>query len=164
MSFFVTLRANYPKDDPCDARNKNGEPLFKNQCAIRVGYALKKSGISLAGFPEARKCWVHKGHDHILAAKELADWLDRGSVSQIAKSLDVTGADWRDKVLNMKGIICFEDYYPANNNSGGDHIDLWDGSSLTGLGSWLRTRFNIVVPGFWSDFRKAKRIRFFEVK
>ncbi len=164
MSFFAILRANYPKDDPCNARNDKGEPLFKNQCAIRVSYAMKKSGISLASFPIVRKCWVHKGHDHILAAKELADWLDKGVVAQVTKSNDVTGADWRNKILNKKGIICFEDYYPASNGSGGDHIDLWDGNSLTGLGSWLRTRFGIVVPGFWSDFRKAKRIRFFEVR
>jgi hypothetical protein len=164
MSLFPFLRANYPKDDPCDARNEKGELLFKNQCAIRVGHALKKSGISLGSFPPTRKCWIHKNQDHILAAKELADWLDKGVSSQIAKSRDITGESWRSKVLDKKGIICFEDYYPASNGSGGDHIDLWDGSSLTGLGSWLRTRFSIVVPGYWSDFRKAKRIRFFEVK
>jgi hypothetical protein len=73
------------------------------------------------------------------------------------------GSDWRNKVLDKKGIICFEDYYAVSEGSGGDHIDLWDGRSLAGLGSWLRTRFSIVVPGFWSDFRKAKKIRFFEV-
>lgn len=164
MSFFAILRSNYPKDDPCDARNEKGELLFQNQCAIRVSYAMKKSGINLAGFPSARKCWVHKGHDHILAAKELADWIDKGIVPQLKKSQDVTGEKWRDKVLDKKGIICFEDYYAASGGSGGDHIDLWDGSSLTGLGSWLRTRFSIAVPGYWSDFRKSKKIRFFEVK
>ncbi len=99
-----------------------------------------------------------------MAAKELADWLDRGIVVQIKKSQNVTGENWREKVLGKKGVICFEDYYAASGGSGGDHIDLWDGNSLTGLGSWLRTRFSIVVPGYWSDFRKSKKIRFFEVK
>ena len=141
MSFFAILRSNYPSDDPCDARNNKGELLFKNQCAIRMSYAMKKSGVSFAGFPSARKCWVHKNDDHILAAKELADWLDRGAVTQIIKSQDVTGENWRSKVLDKKGIICFEDYYAPSGGSGGDHIDLWDGSALTGLGSWLRTRF-----------------------
>jgi hypothetical protein len=164
MSFFAILRSNYPSDNPCNARNDKGELLFKNQCAIRLSHAMKKSGISLASFPSTRKCWVHKGDDHILAAKELADWLDRGTVAQIKKSQDITGETWRSKVLEQKGIICFEDYYVASGGSGGDHIDLWDGSALTGLGSWLRTRFSIVVPGFWSDFRKSKRIRFFEVR
>ncbi len=87
---------------------------------------MKKSGISLTSFPATRKCWVHKGDDHILAAKELADWLDRGTVNQVKKSQDVTGESWRSKVLDKKGIICFEDYYAASGGSGGDHIDLWD--------------------------------------
>lgn len=140
MSFFQILSSNYPWNDPCDAKNEKGELLFKNQCAIRLSYAMKKSGISFVGFPSGRKCWVHKNQDHILAAKELADWIDRGAVLQIRKSSDVTGEKWRDKVLNKKGIICFEDYYAASDGSGGDHIDLWDGNSLTALGSWLRTQ------------------------
>lgn len=164
MSFFHILRSNYPSDDPCDARNEKGKILFKNQCAIRLGYAMKKSGISLTSFASGRKCWIHKGDDHILSAKELADWIDRGMVPQFNKSQDVTGDTWRNKVLGKKGIVCFEDYYAASGGSGGDHIDLWDGSSLTGLGSWLRARFSIVVPGYWSDFRKSKKIIFFEVK
>lgn len=163
MSLFKVLQANYPSKDPCEARDAKGAILFKNQCAIRLSCAMKKSGISFHTFPAKRKCWVHKGDDHVLAAKELADWLDKGGVPQVSKSRNVTGESWRSSVLGHKGIICFEDYYSASAGSGGDHIDLWDGSSLTGLGSWIRTRFNIVVPGFWSDFRKSRRIRFFEV-
>lgn len=163
MSFFKILWSNYPSDDPCDAKDENGDVLFKNQCAIRLSYCLNKSGVPLSAFPKHRKCWVHKSANEVLAAKELADWLDRGIYPRIKKSISVTGKDWRDKVLDKKGIICFEDYYPARNGSGGDHIDLWDGNSLTGLGSWLRTRFSIVVPGYWSDFRNSKKIRFFEV-
>ena len=163
MSYFKLLWSNYPKEEPCNAKDKKGKPLFKNQCAIRLSYSLKKSGVNFSTFPVKRKCWVHKGHDHILAAKELADWLDKGQVKKIKKSKNITGASWKDEILNKKGIICFEDYYPSRAGSGGDHIDLWDGNSLTGLGSWLRVRFNVVVPGYWSDFRKSKKIRFFEV-
>jgi len=137
--------------------------LFRNQCAIRLGYALKKSGVSFASYPKGRECWVHKEQNHILAAKELSDWLDRGIVPSVLKSKNITGKTWRDYALDKTGIICFEDYYVANGDSGGDHIDLWDGNSLTGLGSWLRTRFNIVVPGYRSDFRNPKKIRFFEI-
>lgn len=163
MSFFQVMWSNYPAKDPCDARDAKGELLFRNQCAIRLSYAMKKSGIRFSSFPSKRKCWIHTGRDHVLAAKELADWIDKGTVPQISKSVDMTGASWRKKVVDRKGIICFEDYYAASSGSGGDHIDLWDGSSLTGLGSWIRTRFNIVVPGYWSDFRRSRRIRFFEV-
>ena len=163
MSYFEKLWSNYPSKDPCDAKDEQGSLLFRNQCAIRLSFAMKKSGVSFVGFPKGRKCWVHAGQDHVLAARELADWLDKGTVQQIQKSRDITGDDWREQALDKKGIICFEDYYAATGGSGGDHIDLWDGNSLTGLGSWFRTRFNVVVPGYWSDFRKSKKIRFFEV-
>jgi len=140
MSFFSILWRNYPDNDPCNAKNNKGEVLFKNQCAIRLSYSLTQSGVPLSAFPSSRKCWVHKSENEVLAAKELADWLNNNVHSKIKSSVDVTGEDWREKVINRKGIICFEDYYQAANGSGGDH-----------------------VPGFWSDFRKSKRIRFYEV-
>lgn len=164
MSQFKLLWDNYPDEDPCDAKNEDGEILFANQCAIRVSYALKKSGVSFESFPTKRKCWIHKDADHILAAKELADWLEKGTAKFLTKSITITGDDWRSKIVDKNGIVCFEDYYAPSGGSGGDHIDLWDGSALTGFGSWFRTRFNIVVPGYWSDFRQSKKIRFFEVK
>jgi Type VI secretion system (T6SS), amidase effector protein 4 len=160
---FSVVLSNYPTSDPCDARDAKGQLLFRNQCAIRVGYALKKSGVSFSSFPERRKCWVHPAQDHILSAKELADWLQRKGVPFIQSVEGLTGSDWRAKVEGKTGILCFEDYYVSDSGGGGDHIDLWDGSSLTGLGSWLRVRFNVVVPGIWSDFRKSKRIRFFPI-
>ena len=158
---FQLVRSNYPSSDPCDAKDEHGNLLFKNQCAIRLSFALRKSGVSFGSFPRARKCWVHPSEHHVLSAKELADWLQRKSVSFIQEVETVTGAEWRKRVLDRTGIICFEDYYTPSPGGGGDHIDLWDGSALTGLGSWFRTRFNIVVPGLWSDFRNSKRIRFF---
>jgi hypothetical protein len=161
---FEVVRSNYPGSDPCSAKDSKGQLLFRNQCAIRVSYALKRSGVSLASFPSARKCWVHPAEEHILSAKELADWLQKKTVPFIQTAEDITGSQWRKKVLSRTGISCFEDYYTAAPGGGGDHIDLWDGSALTGVGSWLRTRFNLVVPGFWSDFRKSKRIRFFPLQ
>lgn len=163
MTFFYVLKVNYPREEPCDAKTESGDALFKNQCAIKLSHAMKKSGIDFSGFPRGRKCWVHKKQDHVLAAKELADWLDQGRAPQIGKSIEITGSAWRKKILGKNGIVCFGDYYTGEDGSGGDYIDLWDGSSLTSFGSWLRTRFNIVVPGYRSDFRKSKRIRFFAV-
>ncbi|MCF6363369.1 MAG: hypothetical protein L3J88_08510 [Gammaproteobacteria bacterium] len=49
MSYFLTLRSNYPWNDPCDAKNEKGELLFKNQCAIRLSYAMKKTGLFFLG-------------------------------------------------------------------------------------------------------------------
>ena len=158
---FSIVLGNYPSFDPCDAKGNDGGVLFSNQCAIRLSFALKKSGVNFDAFPKSRKCWVHPNEQEVLAAKELADWLQQKKVTFIIKTETVTGTEWRKKVVSRTGIICFEDYYAAEAGGGGDHIDLWDGSSLTGLGSWMRTRFGIVVPGLWSDFRKSKRIRFF---
>ena len=158
---FQLVRSNYPAFDPCDAKDGTGKLLFSNQCAIRVSYALRKSGVSFATFPKSRKCWVHPKDDHVLAAKELADWLQRKNVLFIQKVDMATGAEWRKQVVGRTGILCFEDYYAPGPGGRGDHIDLWDGTALTGLGSWMRIRFNIVVPGLWSDFRNSKRIRFF---
>lgn len=124
----------------------------------------EKSGISFVSFPQKRKCWVHAGADHILAAKELADWIEKSSHASFLVKEDVTGSNWRGKVSGRTGIIYFEDYYLRSDGSGGNHIDLWDGNSMTGFGSYLRTMFNIVIPSVWSDLSKSKKIRFFPVK
>lgn len=159
---FADLWSAYPDSDPCDAKDEHGKKRFKNQCAIRMSHALKKSGVTFRSFPAKRKCWIHPEADHILAAKELADWLELQPFVGCRRAEDVTGASWRERVKDRTGIICFEDYYAPSEGSGGDHVDLWNGSRMTSLMSGLRTRFNIVLPN-WSDLRKSKRIRFFPV-
>ncbi|HEY9222752.1 MAG TPA: type VI secretion system amidase effector protein Tae4 [Variovorax sp.] len=159
---FADLWAAYPSADPCDAKDEQGNKRFKNQCAIRVSHALKKAGVTFKSYPAKRKCWIHPEADHVLAAKELADWLELQPFVGCRKSENVTGADWREKVEGRTGVICFEDYYAPAEGSGGDHIDLWNGGRMTSTFSGLRTRFNLVLPN-WSDLRKSKRIRFFPV-
>lgn len=161
---FDDLWEAYPSTDPCDAKDAQGGKQFKNQCAIRVSYALKKVGVTFKSYPKKRKCWVHQEADHILAAKELADWLELQPFVGCRKSENVTDVHWVERVKGRTGIICFEDYYAPSEGSGGDHIDLWNGNEMTGFMSGLRTRFGIVVPfGVWSDLRKAKKIRFFHI-
>ncbi|MDM0075616.1 type VI secretion system amidase effector protein Tae4 [Variovorax sp. J2P1-59] len=159
---FAELWAAYPSTDPCVAKDKDGSKLFANQCAIRVSHALKKVGVTFKSYPAKRKCWIHPSDDHCLAAKELADWLELQPFVGCSKSQGITGEDWRDKITDRTGIVCFEDYYPPSQGSGGDHIDLWNGSRMTPVSSWLRTRFGLVLPN-WSDLRLAKRIRFFPI-
>lgn len=115
-------------------------------------------------FPTKRKCWVHSSEDHVFAAAELANWLEKQPFLGCRKVDAITGEDWRSKVVDRTSIICFEDCYLPSGGSGGDHIDLWNGSRMTGLSSGLRTRFGISIPSVWSDFRKARRIRFFPIK
>ena len=164
MATFKQLWSNYPDNDPCNAKDKKGGKLFGNQCAIRLSYSMKKSGISFITFPQKRKCWVHSGSDHILAATELADWLEKSNHPNFLRTENITGLNWRGKVNGRTGIIFFEDYYLRSDGSGGDHIDLWNGNSMIGLGSYFRTRFNIVIPSLWSDLTKSKNIRFFPIQ
>lgn len=160
---FGELWSAYVKGTICDAKDANGKSLFSNQCAIRVSHALKKCGVTFKSYPVKRKCWVHPDDDHILAAKELADWLELQPFVGCRKSEVITGEDWREKIAGRTGIVCFEDYYAPSGGSGGDHIDLWNGSRMTDLTSGLRTRFGIVIPNYWSDLRQARKIRFFPV-
>ena len=160
---FAALWSAYKKGNPCDAKDEKGEILFSNQCAIRVSYALKQIGVTFKSYPAKRKCWIHPNADHILAAAELANWLEKQPFLGCGKSENISGQKWRDKIDGRTGIICFEDYYTPSGGSGGDHIDLWNGSRMTDLTSGLRAGFGIVVPGYWSDLRKARKIRFFPV-
>ena len=162
---FADLWAAYPSSDPCDAKSKDGKLVFGNQCAIRLSFAMKKAGVTFKSYPAKRKCWVHPEADHILAAKELADWLELQPFVGCRQSESITGESWRDKILDRTGILCFEDYYAPSGGSGGDHIDLWNKDRLTGgiFFGWARTRFNIVIPFRMSDLRKSKRIRFFPI-
>ncbi|QYF95211.1 type VI secretion system amidase effector protein Tae4 [Massilia sp. PAMC28688] len=161
---FSALWSAYKTGNPCDAKNENRGILFANQCAIRVSYALKKVGVTFKSYPTKRKCWIHPDADHILAAAELANWLEKQPFLGCRRAEDITGENWRDQVVGRTGIICFEDYYSASAGSGGDHIDLWNGSRMTDLSSGLRTRFRIVIPwNIWSDFGKSRKIRFFPI-
>ena len=80
MSQFKLLWKNYPNKDPCDVKKENGDKLFSNQCAIRVGHAIKKTGVNFDSLPKSRKCQAHKDEEHILDANELADWLEKRTV------------------------------------------------------------------------------------
>lgn len=97
--------------NPCDAKDQKGEKLFSNQCAIRLSYAMKKSGINFNSFPKGRKCWVLPTDEHILSAVELADWIQKSKIPDILIVENITGDKWREKILSRTGIICFEDYY-----------------------------------------------------
>jgi hypothetical protein len=162
---FSSLWDAYPSSDPCNAKDKDGEPLFGNQCAIRLSFAMKKAGVTFKSYLAKRKCWVHPEDDHVLAAKELADWLELQPFVGCRKSESIAGENWRDKIVGRTGIVCFEDYYAPSHGSGGDHIDLWNKDKLTGgfVAGWARARFNIVIPGRMSDLRKSKKIGFFPI-
>lgn len=139
---FDTLWNNHPTissaifedDTPC---LNNGKRAFENQCAIRMGECLSKSGINLDSFKGAR-CWFNHKPAHILRAEELANWL-KSPFSPFKKMHVFAGVDGFSGIKGQKGIIFFKDYYGPRQQ--GDHIDLWNGSRLTNLSSWLEFYF-----------------------
>ena len=160
---FSNLWKNYPDvDAPC---NK----AFSNQCAIRVGAALAKSGVVTTQLvPKARHCWFHDTNEgHVLAAAELAEGLNKKSVPGIQKAESLTPTNFKSKISGRSGIIYFENYWQRETDKKGqmtgDHIDLWNGSRITDWSSWIRIQMGIVIPGVWSDLEASQRVIFWRV-
>jgi hypothetical protein len=163
---FTNLWNSYPTtDSPCSSAKG---PNFSNQCAIRVGVALAKQGIS-GKILGARCCWHHdKKEGHVLAAEELVSALVKVHHLGIGKPIELDAKGFKSKIAGKTGIIFFKDYWMRDKDKEGrptgDHVDLWNGTRLTARSSWLRVNLGIVILGVWSDFEKSKCVRFFEVK
>lgn len=133
MASLSSLWVNHPGpgSSPCK---------FANQCAIRMGVALDKSGIDLTSFTGVR-CWHHKPK-HILRAQQLADWLTANPQHFGPKKVykDVTSKDFKD----VRGIVFIKDGWGAT-----DHIDIWNGSSMkTGEVEWFELGSEV---WFWKE-------------
>ncbi len=145
MIHFKQLWKNHPTitddDKPCST---NGKPNFVNQCAIRMGVCLERSGVQTKHWP-VRRCWFHKNGNgdggHILAAEELAKSLEMVPFSGLFTIEKFSGKKAFENLSGKSGIVFFRNYYGPG--SQGDHIDLWDGFRLT---DW-RTVFTIHVYG-----------------
>jgi hypothetical protein len=167
---FSDLWDAYEVGKPCDAKDSNGKLKYENQCAIRVGVALKKVGVSFESYPKGRMCALRGHEGHALAAENLANWLNQHPFSGLPnKPENVASEDWRDKIKGRTGIVFFENYYVREGQKAvdGDHIDLWNGSRLTtGSGFWTTlARFTFGIRSLWySDLGKSTRILFWEIK
>lgn len=158
--------------NPC--RDKDGEPAYGNECAIRMGVALKRAGVKVPkkpkGHPRLIHCWVdgHKNEQHVLRAETLAKWMVKqrklfGKVEK-KKGTDwdttngVTSAYYKDR----KGLVFFKDFWRRERRDGtlepeksmsGDHIDVWNGSEQAGA-----------AEGNSNDyFERSKQIWFWEL-
>ena len=100
---------------PCDLH------LYPNQCAARMGVALRAAGVDLKTFAGVQ-CRKTLGHhpQHIMRAQELADWLIKQTqlVGIAEKHHATTAKDFRGR----KGIV-----FICNGWGNTDHIDVWDG-------------------------------------
>lgn len=121
---FTDLWKNHPyPDTPCDTS------LFANQCAIRMGVALQKSGVSTKSFSGATcahfPALKHKVA-HILRAQELANWLKaEGQKSLVGKVKIYTKKVSSEDFVGKNGIVFIKDGWGAT-----DHIDVWSGTAM----------------------------------
>ncbi len=139
---FHMLWANHPyPNNPCD------EEEFTNQCAIRMGVALEKSGIDTTSFDTMypnRRCYPGFKHSprHILAAQELANWIKtKNSLFGIVEvHKNVTSKNFKGR----KGIVFIKNGWGST-----DHIDVWNGVGMKG--------------GFPNYFSLGKEVWFWEL-
>jgi len=174
MVTFNTLWNNHPQGifspnaTPCQTK---GKEHFTNQCAIRVGVAMQKSGIDTTKFNHVQRCWFHPElAGHIIRAEELANALhkQRTIVPGLRSREKIAPKGFENEIKNRTGIIFFKDYFlrkgEITRNRSGDHIDFWNGSRLPSIGSWARihSRFvaNILRDFDHSDYHESKEIWF----
>jgi hypothetical protein len=165
---FETIWQNYPDEHPClDPKTSKPPKGYSNQCAMRVGYALEKSGISFASFSGKRCPFGPRNGGMVAGAQELANWLGPNRFPGCPKPETYTGKDAFEKVGGRTGIIFLANYWQREGETDstrtGDHIDLWNGSRMTAYSSWLRVHLGIAWDGLWSDFRGASKVLFWPI-
>lgn len=177
---FQKLWSSYERGHPYADKSGHAPSGYENQCAIRVSVALQGAGIELKGFHGSTV--VVRNKRVAVVATQLSNWIDScvsNPCGPIGRSVLITGNDWQSKIKDKKGIVYFENYWKRQGEkvSSGDHIDLWNGNTLTpSIESFLRFRLGIDhVPNvldrlaggqdnFYSDLGNATRILFWEVK
>lgn len=151
MPIFVTLWSNHPniKDDTPLLDRK----VYENQCAINMSAAWMRSGIKLSGYTGALS-WEKDKPKYAIRAQELANWFASPHSHLPFKVQKFGGKEVFEKIRGKTGIIFFQNYWGAGNQ--GDHIDLWNGSRLTDMLSWVRIYARIGSVGLGTDYRKAQ--------
>src|SRR5690349_19186893 len=145
---FSTLWDNYPSEDPCRDPKTGGVPSgYSNQCAIRVGTALEKSGVSFASYVGGRCPHGPKKGGMVASAQGLANWLKGKPFSGCPKYEKYTGKSIFEHIQERTGIVFLANYWQRPGETGttrtGDHIDLWDGSRFTAYSSWFRVHMGM---------------------
>jgi hypothetical protein len=181
MVQFVDLWRGHPINEsvtaPCiaphDLTNMEGQsismgyPVFANQCAIRMGVALRRAGVTQGQMGGCAHCAVHPREEmHFINASQLANAIARGNlpgVGPIEKYKGAEAAEYYPKLFGRTGIIFFQDYWKRSSDSGrptGDHIDVWNGYRSSA--KWLLEWFAWL--GYYSNYGNAGEICFWEVE
>jgi hypothetical protein len=165
---FQTIWDHYPSDDPCRDPSTGKVPdAYSNQCAIRVGLALEKSGVNFSSFKGGRCPFGAKDGGMVAGAQDLANWLSMPRFAGSPRPETYTGKTAFKAIDGRKGIIFLANYWQRQGETGttrtGDHIDLWNGSRMTARSSWFRVQLGISWDGRWSDFRRATKVLFWPI-
>lgn len=183
---FQSLWANYPNDDPC-MNPRTGKPAYDDQCAIRLGMTLQKSGANFKTFRGPSCEFAPAGSGMVLRAQELADWLMKRPFSGCpAAHIIKPGKGFADRINGQTGIIFFQHYWlregeklnanKASPYGTGNHIDLWRLDRLTpAFHNFLRFSLHIdhfpdlnpfSEPGhnWYSDLNHASSVFFWPIQ
>jgi hypothetical protein len=168
MVAFDQLWANHPTNSgeqyPCRTL---GIANFENQCAIRMGVCLRRSGVTLGQVRGAITCnqampTLHPADEmHFIRARELAGAIRGAGIPGVGGVYTLSDpTNFADELNGRKGIIFFNGYWWRTTDTTrptGDHIDLWNG--------W-RTSAKMLFPwfGWLGGYNKSSEVWFWEVK
>lgn len=143
-----------------------GQPVFSNQCAIRMGIALRRAGVTASQLSGCAHCVVHSREAmHFINANQLANAIARANlpgVGPIEKYAGADAAQFYPKLFGRTGMIYVQDYWRRSTDTGratGDHIDVWNGYRSSA--KWLMEWFSWV--GYYSNYAEAGEIWFWPV-
>jgi Type VI secretion system (T6SS), amidase effector protein 4 len=151
--------------EPCI--DSDGKPAYLSQCAIRLSIALQRGGVNLNACKKLN-CGLGHSEKHFIRAQELASWFSGGTVLGKPQTFPKKRGDrlteqQTKQFFNHRGIVFFQNFYnpvaPADSPDTppftGDHIDLWNTDSLSGVNA---------VDWNWNYFYRAENIWFWEIK
>ena len=165
---FETIWGNYPHSDPC-IDPKTGKPPagYSDQCAIRVGNALAKSGVSFVSFKGKRCPYADKNSGLVAGAQDLANWLGPTRFNGCSQAETYTGKTVFKGISGRTGIIFLANYWQRAGETGntrtGDHIDLWNGMRMTSVTSFFRVHLGVSWDGVWSSYERASKALFWPI-
>jgi len=158
---------------PYDLTNLEGEfirkglPVFHNQCAIRMGVALRRAGVQPSQVGGCTTCGVHPREEmHTINANQLANVLARArfdGMGPIERFSGPGAATYYPEIFGRTGIIYVQDYWKRTSDSDratGDHIDVWNG--FRSSSKWLMEWFSWL--GYYSNYAGAGELWFWPVE
>lgn len=144
-----------------------GDPVYLNQAAIRMGVALRRSGVRYEDLGKVLTCGAHdKGELHCVNARQLADALRRAKLAGFGPMEILSGGDVENfyaRIFGRTGVLYIQEFWLRQDDKEGhptgDLIDVWNGYRSST--NWLMDWFN--WAGYRSHYAQAREIWFWPV-